>query len=84
MGESAVDTGGPAREFWRLLMVGIEQKYCRSGEDGCFFDKNVPALQVCSYLAYFSIIHVHASALVAESEVICDYSYNAITFIFTK
>ena len=65
-------------------MVGIEQKYCRSGEDGCFFDKNVPALQVCSYLAYFSIIHVHASALVAESEVICDYSYNAITFIFTK
>ena len=36
-GEFAVDTGGPAREFWRLLTVGMEQHYCRSGEDGCCF-----------------------------------------------
>ena len=46
VGECAVDTGGPAREFWRLLMFGMEQNYCRSGDDGCFFDRNVPALQV--------------------------------------
>lgn len=45
MGESAVDTGGPSREFWRLLAIG-KKKYCRVGENGCFFDKNVPALQV--------------------------------------
>ena len=44
-------------------MAGIEQKYCRSGKDGCFFDRNVPALQACSYVAYFSVIHVHTSAL---------------------
>ena len=66
MRESAVDTGGPAREFWRLLIIGNKRKYCRSGEDGCFFDRNVPALQVCSYLAYFSNIHVHASTLVGR------------------
>ena len=28
-------------------MVGMEQHYCRSEENGCFFfDRNVPALQV--------------------------------------
>ena len=48
MGESAVDTGGTAREFWRLVIIGNKRKYCHSGEDGCFFDRNVPALQVCS------------------------------------
>ena len=79
MGESAVDTGGQACEFWRLLMVGIEQKYCRSGKDECFFDR-----MVCSYLAYVSIIYVHASALLAESEVICTCTYNAITSISIK
>ena len=49
MGESAVDTGGPAWEFWRLLMGGMELRYCRTGEAGCFFEKNVPALQVAIY-----------------------------------
>ena len=52
VGETAVDTGGPSREFWRLLAIGIEKKYCRVGENGCFLDKNVPALQVdaCSVM----------------------------------
>ena len=46
MGEPAVDTGGPGREFWRLLMKGIESKF-RSGEEGRkVFIHNVPALQV--------------------------------------
>ena len=60
-------------------MVGIEQKYCRSGKDECFFDR-----KVYSYLAYVSIIHMHASALLAESEVICTCTYNAITSISIK
>lgn len=50
VGESAVDTGGPAREFWRLLMVGLESDYCRSGEGGCFLERNVSAIQVHIYI----------------------------------
>ena len=52
-------------------MAGIEQKYRCGGEDGCFFDRNVPALQACKCLA-----------LVAESEVIA--AIMLITFISTK
>ena len=49
MGESAIDTGGPSWELWRLLAAGIETTYCCSGDKGCFFDKNVQALQVFRY-----------------------------------
>ena len=46
MGEEAVDTGGPSREFWRLIMYEIKDKFCR-GKEGCMvFDRNTPALQV--------------------------------------
>lgn len=46
MGEAAIDTGGPSREFFRLLATGVEAEYCRCGENGCFLNKNVSALQV--------------------------------------
>ena len=46
VGEAAIDTGGPSRELWRLFGTGILESHCRSGPEGCFFDKNVPALQV--------------------------------------
>lgn len=47
MGESGLDTGGPSREFWRLLMTAFKTEYCYSAEGGCFLCKNVPAMQVC-------------------------------------
>lgn len=46
VGEAAIDTGGPSREFFRLLATGVEAEYCRCGENGCFLNKNVSALQV--------------------------------------
>ena len=45
--EEAVDTGGPSREFWRLIVQEVVRQYC-VGEPGIsLFVKNVPALQVC-------------------------------------
>ena len=47
MGEAAIDTGGPSREFFRLtIATGVEAEYCRCDENGCFLNKNVSALQV--------------------------------------
>ena len=50
VGEAGIDTGGPSREFWRLFASGVADKYCISNERGqYFFDKNVPALQLCTH-----------------------------------
>ena len=51
-----MDTGGPAREFWRLLMSGIQSDYCRSGNGGCFFDRNVSAMQVSAFSTVYCVI----------------------------
>lgn len=32
VGEEAVDTGGPRREFWRLLLLEAQEKYCIGSE----------------------------------------------------
>ena len=46
MREEAVDTGGPSREFWRLIVQGIEDKYCHGEKGKMVFARNTPALQV--------------------------------------
>lgn len=44
-----MDTGGPSREFWRLLVCGVREKYCVSVNGaGSSFDRNMQALQVCT------------------------------------
>ena len=46
VGEDAIDTGGPRREFWQLLMEKAQQQYC-IGRDGMMtFTQNTSALQV--------------------------------------
>ena len=52
MREEAVDTGGPSREFWRLVMQGIQNKYCHGEEGKMVFARNTPALQVCTIFLY--------------------------------
>ena len=42
----AVDTGGPSREFWRLFMCAVGERYTLGGELGKVFDRNIVALQV--------------------------------------
>lgn len=49
MGEEAVDTGGPSREFWRLLMGEICSKYCHGSEKRTVLDRNVAALQASCF-----------------------------------
>lgn len=46
MGEEAVDTGGPSREFWRLVMLEIEKRFLHGDPGRKCFDKNILALQV--------------------------------------
>ena len=43
VGEEAVDTGGPSREFWRLIMHAIGTKYCYGEEGKMVFDRNTLA-----------------------------------------
>ena len=47
MGEEAVDTGGPSREFWELFGQGIADTYFVGDSYTSLPQKNVPALQVC-------------------------------------
>ncbi len=46
VGEEAVDTGGPSRGFWRLVMKDVCHKYCHGDERRMVFARNVPTLQV--------------------------------------
>ena len=46
MAEEAIDTGGPTREFWRLLVEEVVKEYCVGDPGMSIFTKNVPALQV--------------------------------------
>ena len=44
--EEGVDIGGLHREFWRILIKNIVEKYCIGDECKKTFYQNVPALQV--------------------------------------
>ena len=46
VGEPAIDTGGPTREFWRLLTSGFQDMYCVGDEGKKIIEHNVPALEV--------------------------------------
>ena len=46
IGEPAVDTGGPSREFWRLLMLEVNNTFCVGGDEAKVFVRDVPAIQV--------------------------------------
>ena len=46
VGEEAVDTGGPTREFWRLFIQEVVRHYCVGDSEMCLFVKNLPALEV--------------------------------------
>ena len=49
--EPGIDTGGPSREFWRLFAEGVVTSYCIGNDhQQFFFNKNVPALQVQTYI----------------------------------
>ena len=41
-----MDTGGPSREFWRLLLKGINDHYLRGEEDKRILIRNSTALGV--------------------------------------
>ena len=43
--EDAADTGGPTREFWRLITEGRREKFCTGEEGKMVFERNTPALQ---------------------------------------
>ena len=46
VGEEAIDTGGPRREFWNLLVSKGEQEYCIGERNQLTFVQNTAALQV--------------------------------------
>ncbi len=51
VGEGAIDTGGPRREFLRLLAKQLSNgPYFQSGEDGSFFACNTTGYQVCGLI----------------------------------
>ncbi|XP_065892745.1 uncharacterized protein [Dysidea avara] len=45
IGEAGVDTGGPSREFFRLLMMGVDETYCCGNDGAKVFMHDVPAIQ---------------------------------------
>lgn len=49
MAEVSVDTGGPSREFWRMLVEEIARHYCMGDPGRTLFVKNIPALHVCMH-----------------------------------
>lgn len=49
MEETAIDTGGPSREFWRLFVQDVVQDYCVGDVGISLFVKNVPAMRVCFF-----------------------------------
>ena len=56
-----MDTGGPKREFLRLLAIQLTNSpYFQSGSDGSFFSCNTTAYKVTSFLSvdemYFSLL----------------------------
>lgn len=46
VGEPAIDTGGPTREFWRLLNIALQEHYFVGTEGKKIFIHNVPAIEV--------------------------------------
>ena len=46
IGEPAVDTRGLSREFWRLLMLEVNNTFCVGGDEAKVFVHDVPAIQV--------------------------------------
>ena len=91
VGEVAVDTGGPAREFWRLLVTGIKSDYCRTGEGGCFFDRNVSAMQVntlhqrCHHWSHYYFINRGLTSRALASSLQCQLRKEDLDFqLFTR
>ena len=54
VGEHAIDTGGPSREFWSLLVKCIDDNLCTGKERNKVFTHDVPALQVHGYVLRMS------------------------------
>lgn len=46
VGEPAIDTGGPSREFWSLLVRTVSANLCIGVDGKKTFLHDVPALQV--------------------------------------
>ena len=46
VGEPAIDTGGPSREFWSLLVKCINDNLCTGKDGNKVFFHDVSALQV--------------------------------------
>ena len=60
IGESAIDCGGPRREFFRLLALKSSEGFFQ-GRSGCkVFVNNVVALQVCRLDCMFAFVHTHS------------------------
>ena len=49
MDEHAIDTEGPSREFWCLLMQAIKSKYFVGVAAKFTVDRNIPAIEVVAY-----------------------------------
>ena len=37
--EDAIDTGGPRREYWRLLSENVQAQYCKGQKGKVVFEK---------------------------------------------
>lgn len=46
-GEGGIDQGGPRREFFRLLGIGLKDTFFRGTDNRKFFAQDVSAIQVC-------------------------------------
>ena len=46
VGESAIDTGGPRREFWELLISQGVKEFCIGDNNMNTFAQNTAAVQV--------------------------------------
>ena len=56
MGEGGIDSGGPHREFFRILAREAARTYMKGHDGAKYMDANVTALQVCPFLP--EICHV--------------------------
>ena len=46
-----MDGGGLSREFWRLFVKDVIQKYCIGDCGECIFERNIPALRVSVFIS---------------------------------
>ena len=63
VGEDAVDTGGPLREFWRLIMQELSFQFCIGNDKNKVLVHSVPALQVRVLpgiiIILYTLLHLH-------------------------